>query len=368
MKRILQAAVSAFIISALCLVTVCSVSPVYTVSSAYASSSYYASLQSTPLTGDYRNDLLAVAVSQLGYHEGNSVSELGGRNTYGTGNYSEYGYYFGKETMGNSGWFYEWCAMFVTWCARQAKIPVSVLSNAAYARADGSGSTGASSRFHIDTFSPSVYTPVPGDLIFFDWSGSKSQWNHVGIVEKVQNGFVHTIEGNSDNRVTRRSYPVSSVVIQAYGIMNGLSDIPYTDIYPVPERVIYNGSTGDDCKWLQAALNRLGESLEVDGIIGPLTVAAVKRFEQANGLYSDGIAGLSDIAVIKRMVDASYAVKGDINQNGRTEAADYLILREHILGIRALDGVPLILADINGDKSINSADYIALRRMILAAN
>ena len=42
------------------------------------------------------------------------------------------------------------------------------------------------------------------------------------------------------------------------------------------------GSTGDDVAKLQAALN-----LKADGSFGPVTEAAVKKFQAANGLTAD---------------------------------------------------------------------------------
>ena len=51
------------------------------------------------------------------------------------------------------------------------------------------------------------YEPRPGDLIFFDWddpggfSGPQDGLcDHVGIVEKVENGVVYTVEGNSGDK------------------------------------------------------------------------------------------------------------------------------------------------------------------------
>jgi len=49
--------------------------------------------------------------------------------------------------------------------------------------------------------------------------------------------------------------------------------------------------TGDDVEVLQQALNRSGFSLPVDGIYGPATEAAVRRFQQRGGLRVDGAAG-----------------------------------------------------------------------------
>lgn len=47
--------------------------------------------------------------------------------------------------------------------------------------------------------------PQSGNIIFFDWDGD-SVSDHVGIVEKVENEVVYTIEGNSGDRIARRMY------------------------------------------------------------------------------------------------------------------------------------------------------------------
>ena len=54
------------------------------------------------------------------------------------------------------------------------------------------------------------YEPRPGDIIFFDWDdgGQDGSSDHVGIVEKVENGRVYTVEGNSGDSVRQNSYPV----------------------------------------------------------------------------------------------------------------------------------------------------------------
>ena len=52
------------------------------------------------------------------------------------------------------------------------------------------------------------------------------------------------------------------------------------------------GSTGSEVRTIQEKLKRWGYYTgNVDGIYGSLTVAAVKKFQQKNGLTVDGIAG-----------------------------------------------------------------------------
>ena len=56
-----------------------------------------------------------------------------------------------------------------------------------------------------------------GDIIFFDWEVD-GQVNHVGIVEKVENNIIYTIEGNSTNDTCRKKqYIINSDVIFGFG-------------------------------------------------------------------------------------------------------------------------------------------------------
>lgn len=161
-----------------------------------------------------------VAASQVGYHEGNSRSELGGGNASGSGNYTEYAYWFGPRVRNDNNFWYAWCAMFVSWCARQAGIPESMINNSSMATCSGNPSLSGSYAFHIEKKAKASYTPQSGDIIFFSSDGTSSG-QHVGIVESVSGGYVHTIEGNASNQVIRKSYALSSSKIVYYGVMNG---------------------------------------------------------------------------------------------------------------------------------------------------
>lgn len=179
----------------------------YTPSSAYRSSKYYAQLTNVSLTGNQRTDIVNVAISQLGYHEGNNSSELHGGNTSGSGSYTEYGYWYGSQS--------DWCAMFVTWCARQAGIGSNIIAKSGFACPD-------SDCLNVPFKSRGSYTPVPGDLIFFLWEEDAGNWNwsHVGIVRSVSGGRVYTIEGNTSRAVRYREYSLTDSEIKGYGVPN----------------------------------------------------------------------------------------------------------------------------------------------------
>jgi hypothetical protein len=88
-----------------------------------------------------------------------------------------------------------WCAYFVSWCARQAGAPLGDQGQGFGAVADVAAWAQRSGRSL-----PAGSRPHPGDLIVW---GSR----HIGIVESVDaSGAIHTIEGNSSDRVSRRTY------------------------------------------------------------------------------------------------------------------------------------------------------------------
>ena len=62
-----------------------------------------------------------------------------------------------------------------------------------------------------------------------------------------------------------------------------------------------------------------------------------------------------------------YAVQyiGDVDNNGKINSLDYILIRKYILGVITLDENAIIRANINKDNKVNPADYILLRKMIL---
>ena len=106
----------------------------------------------------------------------------------------------------------EWCACFVSWCADQSGYIQSGVIPKFSLCSDGVKWFESKGRFRDGS-----YTPVAGDIIFFDW-GNNGTIDHVGIVESVSGGTVNTIEGNSGDKVARRSYRIGSSNIYGYGV------------------------------------------------------------------------------------------------------------------------------------------------------
>ena len=106
----------------------------------------------------------------------------------------------------------EWCACFVSWCADQCGYIESGLVPKFAGCVVGANWFKSNGKWQSRT-----YEPKAGDIIFFDWEGDGTT-DHVGIVEKCENGTVYTVEGNSGDACKQRQYAVGSSNIYGYGI------------------------------------------------------------------------------------------------------------------------------------------------------
>lgn len=77
---------------------------------------------------------------------------------------------------------------------------------------------------------------------------------------------------------------------QALAVLGGAVPAPITHAASIPG-VLKKGSTGENVKRLQAELG-----LDDDGVFGPGTEAALKKWQTANGLAADGVAGPKTLA------------------------------------------------------------------------
>ena len=107
----------------------------------------------------------------------------------------------------------EWCACFVSWCADQCGLITS-----------GAVPKFASCPAGVEWFrsngkwKDSTHSPSAGTIIFFDWDGDGVS-DHVGIVEKCENGRVYTVEGNSGDAVRQCIYLLGNSQILGYGLL-----------------------------------------------------------------------------------------------------------------------------------------------------
>ena len=172
------------------------------------------------------------------------------------------------------------------------------------------------------------YLPTPGDVIFYDWQDSGAGDNtgssdHVGIVVSVAGSTITVIEGNKSDSVSYRTVRRGEQYIRGYGIPDyagaaakaqqereaviivdeqgesGLShseDIRKngTNALPVLRRGDGVGNPSDIVRAAQLLL--IGRGFRcgpwgADGEFGSATYGAAYQFQRARGLEVDGVIG-----------------------------------------------------------------------------
>lgn len=158
--------------------------------------------------------LLAIARADIGYTEKETNAYLDDKTANaGDENYTKYardlhaaGYYQASKQG------FAWCDMFNDHCHLVA---ADMDPDEAQRVTCQTGPYGAgcywSAKYYKDAGRFYTDNPQPGDQIFF------RNYAHTGIVEKVENGIITTIEGNTSNMVARRTYKVGDSSIDGYG-------------------------------------------------------------------------------------------------------------------------------------------------------
>lgn len=185
--------------------------PDYQFSDAYKTSVWYENFTSLELTSNDRNNILRIAVSQLGYHEGDSAKDFDGMNKSGSSNYIEYARLLVPHYNDNA---YEWCACFVNWCLNQARFDKASSEIGCWKWV---GELKTMKMWQDSAAYKGTYTPKPADMIFFNWDGKNTGSGHIGYVLYTTETHVFTIEGNADNNVTVRSYKLNDPNVIGYG-------------------------------------------------------------------------------------------------------------------------------------------------------
>ncbi len=284
MKKIFVTVVSLLLVASILCTGAFALTPTYNVSSSYKSSVYYQKLLDVRLTGDQAKDIAAVALSQVGYHEGGSNSALSGSSS-STANYTEYGYWFGQQS--------NWCAIFISWCANQAGIPTSIVKKNAVA-------SGNSCQYGERKYTFGSRAPKVGDILYVQ-NDSDSSVDHVGLVYKVDDTYIYSVEGNFGHKVGTIKYYRSSGKQTYYSSTKIL-------FYGVPEyKTSSNSSTTTP----------------------PVTT------EQA-------------------------IIKGDINTDRLVNSRDALMILEYSVGKREFNVNQKKAADFNTDGLIDSKDALAV--------
>ncbi|MDD6887626.1 MAG: fibro-slime domain-containing protein, partial [bacterium] len=175
------------------------------------------------LTGEWRQDLLAIARTQLGYTESTKNFIIDEKDGVTRKGYTRYGAWYGSP-------YSAWCAIYVSFCLHYAGVPEAQFPISAGCQ----NWIDQLSREPFNLYRPArsvnadgvqeTYVPSAGDLIFFSFDQNGIS-HHVGIVAELipatgsSPARVKTIEGNSSNRVRYETYDLDSPVILGYGLL-----------------------------------------------------------------------------------------------------------------------------------------------------
>ncbi len=235
------------------------------------------------LTGNWSEDVLTVAASQIGYTENysNSVIAEDGKTRLG---YTRYGHWFGYP-------YGDWCAMFGAFCLSYADVPTDAVPYAAGVE------TWIQMLREKDMLEGAYsYIPKPGDLIFIADDGAIP--NHMGIVSSYTStgdstGLAQIIQGNKDDAVKTVELAVPHWTVVGYVDMEKAHD-KWLGIYEVEVKC------GDDIVTLKYLpdtnineINITAQQLSTDSSIYKRAIKTAVRY--INKLNSD--ADTSDIRI-----------------------------------------------------------------------
>lgn len=252
------------------------------------------------------NALIAVAKNEIGYLEKATNAQLDSKTANaGYNNYTKYWRDIYPAYQGQP-----WCACQISW--------------------DMMTAFGLETAKKLLRHWPYVYCPTManlftlyanpqvGDIVIFKHNGV---FTHTGLVIKVQGDKFWTIEGNTSGAsgivangggVCQKSYynsqlPGTKFCRPDYSIVTSIKSGSSTNTYTTTvttKNWIEYGDKGNDVTILQTKLNKVGYKLEVDGICGNATVAAIKDFQTKYNLAVDGQAGKNTITKLDSVIAA----------------------------------------------------------------
>jgi len=212
-----------------------------------------------------------------------------------------------------------WCGEFILWLFVKCFGADAALKTLCSPKPTGIPLCSAAAKYFKDagrwTSKPSV-----GNIVFFIYDGGI---NHMGTVTGVSSLSITTVEGNSSDMVSRRTYAIGNASIAGYGIPKWSvvatensdsekndatsSEIPVDKgednnvptIEGLPQ--LSKGSKGEVVRAAQILLIGRGYtcgSYGADGDFGNATLAAVKNFQRVHNLAVDGIIGAETWAAL----------------------------------------------------------------------
>ncbi len=257
-------------------------------------------------TGNQASDIINVAKTQIGFREGEN-------------NETKYGTWYGLPNQ-------PWCAMFVSWCARQANVPLDILANCAIAAPDPG-------YFNIRYFDGEVYTPEQGDLFF------TKNFTHVGLVDYADGDVFYTVEGNTNDTGSDQGIGVFTLKRTTADYYFGVPDYNYRSQNHMCNNAVFV-SSADEHPHYSSYICSYCEVINVD--------------DSFWGYKSD-----CDLCN-----DPSLQLLGDANDDGSVNVKDATVIQKHLVGIAVIPDELYTVCDIDADSSITIKDATCIRKCL----
>ena len=248
--------------------------------------------------------LLEIARGELGYKEKETNSQLDNPTANaGDGNWTKYardlhsaGYYQAAKNG------YAWCDIWVDWCFWQ--LAGKDKTKGEYLECQ-TGLYGAGCEWSSDCYRRAGRfdkNPKVGDQIFF---GKTDAEEHTGIVEKIEGGKVHTIEGNASNMVKRCSYSLTSSYIVGYGHPRFDEETATEEEKPAVTGTPSTGSAADEQTIWNFLMVHIDNEYGVAGLMGNLNAESALRSNNLQQTYETKL-GYNDVTYTAAVDNGTY--------------------------------------------------------------
>ena len=282
------------------------------------------------------DQVIKIAKAEVGYLEKASNSMLDSKTANaGNKNYTKY-----ARDLAKAGYYqaskqgYAWCDLWFDWVHYMAAGKNAKLAQEVTCQTGPYGAGCAYSMRYYQQAGRFYTSPKVGDQIFF--KNKSGEVCHTGLVYAVDKSYVYTIEGNTSTAsgvvangggVCKKKYKLNYKLIAGYGRPNydksEVTSKPVVNSASKNAKVLefqraavadkfsmeIDGIWGPECvKIAKQAIvkyrlfykyknltkivqNAVG--VKADGLCGPSTSAAIKKYQVANGLIADGQVGLN---------------------------------------------------------------------------
>ena len=242
------------------------------------------------------SELIKIAKAEIGYKEKASNSQLDDKTANaGSANYTKYardlknaGYYNGNKNG------YAWCDVFVDWCFYMAAGKDAKEAQRVECQTGDCGAGCTYSKRYYSAQGRCDKNPKVGDQVFFTSNGSIS---HTGIVYEVSGSTIKTIEGNSSDQVSTRSYSLSNSYVDSFGH-------PWYEEETATEPVISTTKTDEETIW-DFLKKKLGNAYGAAGLMGNLYAESALRANNLQNSYETKL-GMTDTEYTAAVDNGTY--------------------------------------------------------------